>query len=209
MPLLWRISFPKTKDQKIYCRFCSKEIIEDSYHVIPPEKNDQKETYLHLECADSVNQVLDEETQEINYPAAVGYGILFGIGAALLWYVSVVASGYKLGVIAIFVGWLVAQGVSIGAGHKRGTKVQLISLAIVAASLFFAEYLIFNHFLQEYLTEEGIYGISLSITKFPGVLIESLGEEDNVMDLLFWGIAFYEGFVIPGRQKLRGYRTKI
>ena len=199
--------FSKTKGRKIYCGICSKEITEDNYYVIPPEKEGQKETYLHLECADSVDQVLDEETRGINYPAAVGYGILYGLGAAILWYLFAVITDYKLGIIAMLVGWLVAKGVSTGAGNKRGIELQLISLLIVLGSLFLAEYLIFNHFFQEILAEEGFAGFSLSLVAFPNVLFAYLEEGEGIMDLLFWGIALYEGFVIPGRKKLRGHRV--
>lgn len=191
---------------KAYCNICSKEIIEDKYHVIPPEKGDKEVKYLHLECADLVDEALDEETKGVNYPAAIGYGVLFGLGASVLWYLSVVISGYMLGIVAVAVGWLVAKGVSIGAGYKRGRKIQIISLSIVAVSLFFAEYLILNHFFQQALAEEGIEGLSLSISKYPSFLIEYLTEEDNMVDLLFWGIALFEGFVIPGRRKVRGYK---
>lgn len=66
--------FPKTKGQKIYCSICSKEIVEDKYYVIPPEKEGQKETYLHLKCVDPT---LKDEALDVNYPPTIGYGRFF------------------------------------------------------------------------------------------------------------------------------------
>lgn len=57
--------------------------------------------------------------------------ILFGVGAAIagaaIYYAILAATGYSIGIIAIFVGYLVGRAVNAGSKGKGGRKYQLLA----------------------------------------------------------------------------------
>ena len=57
--------------------------------------------------------------------------LLFGVGAAVvgaaIYYAILAATGYSIGIIAIFVGYLVGRAVNVGSKGKGGRKYQLLA----------------------------------------------------------------------------------
>jgi hypothetical protein len=57
--------------------------------------------------------------------------ILFGVGAAIagaaIYYAILAATGYSIGIIAIFVGYIVGRAVNVGSNGKGGRKYQLLA----------------------------------------------------------------------------------
>ena len=57
--------------------------------------------------------------------------VMFGVGAAIvgaaIYYAILAATGYSIGIIAIFVGYLVGRAVNVGSKGKGGRKYQLLA----------------------------------------------------------------------------------
>jgi hypothetical protein len=154
-------------------------------------------------CAASIERELEAETENPNILVAVLAGLAAAVIGTLVWYGVVVITEYQVGFIAVGVGWLVAMGVVLGSGRKRGRALQAISVAITLAALVVSEYLIVRHFAVELLAEEGITGLPLLLPL--GLMIDlvvtSIGE--NLITLVFWAIAFWAAFSTPARRRLR------
>ena len=125
--------------------------------------------------------------------------------SALIWYGIVVVADYQLGIIAIAVGWLVAQGVMLGAGRKRGPSLQAISVVITIGAMAASEYLIVRHILIQLAVEEGYF-----VNDVPFLLpLEDIwflifeGIKADPITLVFWAIALWEAFSLPAKQRLR------
>lgn len=123
-------------------------------------------------------------------------GALAGALATAIWYAVVVITGWQVGLVAIAVGWLVGQGVMLGA---RGR----VSMALVAASgllallaLAVSEYLILFHFITQLMGTEGANLIQ-PIDFMATLVIESLLADP--LTLLFWVIALFQAVAIPYR----------
>lgn len=129
-------------------------------------------------------------------PGGILTGALAGALATAVWYAVVVITGWQVGLVAIAVGWLIGQGVMIGA---RGR----VSMALVAASgllallaLAVSEYLILFHFITQLMGTEGaslVQPIDFMVT----IVIESLMADP--LTLLFWVIALFQAVAIPYR----------
>jgi hypothetical protein len=144
-------------------------------------------------------------------------GVVGGaIGAVLasgLWYGVVAMTNWQVGIIAVAVGFIVGQGVVLGAGRHPSILLVPISLAFTVVSLVVSEYLIANHFyttaVAEIAAEMGIsVGEVADIAALAGVPTTPLelvrfSLESDPITLLFWAIAGWEAFVIPMRAATR------
>jgi hypothetical protein len=144
-------------------------------------------------------------------------GVVGGaIGAVLatgLWYGVVAITNFQVGIVAIAVGFIVAQGVVLGAGRHPSILLVPISLAFTLVSLVVSEYLIANHFynaaVAEIAAEMGLsVGEVSEIAALGGVPTTPLelvrfSLESDPITLLFWAIAGWEAFVIPMRAATR------
>jgi hypothetical protein len=161
-------------------------------------------------CSDKAERAFQAETEESNLPAAALFGLLAAIVGTLVWYGVVVVTGYEAGIIAIGVGWIIAQAVMLGAGRKRGPALQGISLVITLLSMAASEYFIIRHFFLQVIAEEGYI-----VSDVPLILpLEDIwffifeGIKANPLTLLFWGIALWEAFVLPAKRSLRKVEPK-
>ena len=126
-------------------------------------------------------------------------GLLAGIVAAVLataiWYGVVAATHFQVGIVAIAVGFVVGQGVVLGA--RRHTSIALVAISVVLTllALVVSEYLIVAHFASQEL------GFAVELVQPPdfvvGVVSDSLGADP--LTLVFWAIALFQAFVIPWR----------
>jgi hypothetical protein len=157
-------------------------------------------------------------------PATMGDlagGIVGGaIGAVLataLWYGVVTVTHWQIGFVAVAVGFVVAQGVVLGAGRHPSIMLVPVSVAFTAVALVVSEYFIARFLINEGLAEvqsfmgtTGYEGIEMDYAAFlawfrsatPVDIVRSSLESDP-LTLLFWGIAGWEAFVIPMRAATR------
>ena len=147
-------------------------------------------------------------------PATMGDlagGVIGGaIGAVLataLWYGVVAITNWQVGIVAIAVGFIVGQGVVLGAGRNPSIALVPISVAFTLVALVVSEYLIARHFLgiaaAEISAETGVSIAEVeAVFSSPFELIR-FSLESEPITLLFWAIAGWEAFVIPMRAATR------
>lgn len=154
-------------------------------------------------CARTVERAFQAETEDIRPVNA----LLLGLGAAMLssvvWYGAVVITNLQLGIIAVGVGWLVAQAVMLGAGRKRGSTLQGLSVTITVLAMGFSQYLIVRHFAVKALSRQGYTNIPLllPLELMVRLIVESIKRDP--MTLVFWAIAVWEAYRLPAPRRLQ------
>jgi hypothetical protein len=126
-------------------------------------------------------------------------GLLAGVVAAILataiWYGVVVATHFQVGIVAIAVGFIVGQGVVLGARRRTSIVLVPISIVLTLLALVLSEYLIVAHFASQEL------GYAVDVVQPPdfviSVVADSVGADP--LTLVFWAIALFQAFVIPWR----------
>ncbi len=130
------------------------------------------------------------------------FGFLGGLVAAFIgavvWAAVTIASGYQLGLIAIAIGFLVGYTVrSLGKGINP-------IFGIMGGGLAFFGCLLGNFFIvvallsQEFGTP--MFEVFSILLVSPSLVVEIMTETFDFMDLLFYGIAIYEGYKLSFRQ---------
>ena len=135
-------------------------------------------------------------------PADLLGGLLGGLVAAILatavWYGVVAVSGFQVGIVAIAVGFLVGQGVVIGARRHGSVLLVALSAALTLLALVVAEYLILAHFAGQQLAAEGL---AIEVVQPPDFVISVVTEsvQSDPLTLVFWAIALFQAVAIPWR----------
>lgn len=129
-------------------------------------------------------------------PANLGLGVAAAAGAglvgALVWFGVVVASDFKLGLLAVGIGWLIGFAAMKAAGGPS-PALPWISLALALAAMVGGEYLIVNHFVTKAAGDPGLAFIPFDL------FLEVYGKAFNPMDLLFYAIGAWEAYKLPAR----------
>jgi len=153
-------------------------------------------------CAGRAEQLFRAETEDANVGAAIWLGALAGLVSALVWFGVVVVTDYQLGIVAVGVGWLVAQAVMFGAGKRRGGALPWISLIVTGLAMILAEYLIVRHHAAQYLADEGVKpSLLLPLGLSASLILESV--KSDPLTVVFWIIALIEAAGLPRRRRLR------
>ena len=126
-------------------------------------------------------------------------GLLAGgvaaIVATAIWYGVVAATQYQLGIVAIAVGFLVGQGVVLGARRRSSVALVVISVVLTLVALAISEYLIVAYFVGQE------FGVPVDIVQPPdfvvSVITDSLAADP--ITLAFWAIALFQAVAIPWR----------
>jgi len=138
----------------------------------------------------------DRLRSEQNLGAGVGAGVVAALLGAVLWAVLTVLTGYQIGWMAVGIGFLVGLAVRY---FGKGVDT---SFAVVGAVLSLAGCVLGN-VLSVYGFASKELGIPLSEVFGriePGVLFQILKDTFSPIDLLFYGIAVYEGWKLSQRQ---------
>ena len=149
----------------------------------------------------SINQVkLDRYIEQLkldqNLPMGVLAGLVASVVGAILWAVITVVTEYQIGYMAIAVGFMVGYSIKIiGKGIDNIFGIIGATLALFGCLL--------GNFLSLvgfFANAEGLgYFETLSMIDYsviPGVMMESF----DIMDLLFYGFAIYEGYKFSFRR---------
>ena len=157
--------------------------------------------------------IVQARIENIKKEQIIGLGIIGGsIGGligAVLWAAITYFSGYQIGWLAVGVGFLVGFGVrKLGKGIDK--EFGVIGGIIALISVVFGNFLASIGFLAT-VFEVGY--IEMLIAFNYAMTFELLKETFSVMDLLFYGIAIYEGYrfsfrKITKEQLLEGAVTK-
>jgi len=170
-------------------------------------KNNMRIT-LCAGCASKIEAALHSETQNANVVNAFALALGAALVSALVWYGIVVATEYQLGIVAIGVGWLVAQAAVLGAGRRRGTSVQWISVLATLLAMLLSQYLIIWHFVNLALPKEGYGSLPLFMPVNLAFKMIGVSIQDDPLTLVFWAIALWEAFIIPRKRKLKYMQEK-
>ena len=147
-----------------------------------------------VDHADVLIKLSDEQLQkfklEQNFPKALTAGLIAGLLGALLWGIITVTTGYQIGYVAIAIG--AGVGISMKIFGKGIDQIFGITGAIIAVlSCFLGNFLSIIGFLAN--TESLGYIETLTMIDFSQI-IPIMTETFNPMDIVFYGIAGYEGY---------------
>lgn len=186
-------------DNKV-CTNCSNPIREKStYFRVQGKKKGEGMSFLCPECFTKITEGLVKENQNPNILLALVAGVIGAAVGGIIWYLITVFTGWQIGIIAILVGWLAGRGAILGAGNKRGSSLQILSIIITIFVMLASEYFIFNHFFNE----AGFSG-SLPIDGFLRVYKDYIFSFEGIITLVFYGIAIWQAFRTLAPRKLVG-----
>jgi hypothetical protein len=115
--------------------------------------------------------------------------------ATAIWYAVVVFTHFQVGIVAIAVGFLVGQGVVLGARGRSSIALVVASVVLTLAALVASEYLIVAHFVGQDLD------VQLDMAQPPDVILGVVYESvvADPLTLAFWAIALFQAVAIPWR----------
>ena len=185
------------------CANCGTAVTEGFGVTLAGKRRNDPPITMCTNCASTFEAAFHTETEGANFVGALILGGIAALAASVLWYGIVVVTNYEVGIVAIAVGWLVANGVVLGAGRKRGRVLQGISITLTLLAMVASQYLILRYFVVQVLTEEGVTGIPLllPLDLMAEILAESIRQDP--LTLLFWALAVFEAYKIPARRSLR------
>ena len=150
----------------------------------------------------TTDELLAKQTSDPKMVGALSYGLVAGAIAGGLWFAIVMVTQHELGLVAVAVGWLIGQAVVLGSGGKRGLRLQLLSVLFTLATMAGAEYFILRELVVAYLGDQVGAAQAATLPVFLpldlAVDLVTSGIQDDPLELLFWGIALYAAFGVPG-----------
>lgn len=124
------------------------------------------------------------------------FAALAGVAGAFAWYLAVVSTDYKVGLVAAGIGWLVGFAAVRGAGGRGWPVLAFASLGVALGAMFLGEYLIVNHYVLQELAGEDPNAELPRLIPF-GLFTEIYPETVGAMDVLFYGFGAYEAWKLP------------
>ena len=180
------------------CATCGVTIPAGQEVVLQGRSGQAPHVVVCQSCANRLGKALQAETEDVNTPGGLLLGLCAALASAMSWYLVSINIQAQFGILAVGVGWLVAQAVMFGAGRKRGQALQIISLVIALLAMVLSRYLV----LREYAMRElGDLPLFLPLDTMAYLLFDSL--KTNPLTLLFWAIAMWEAFILPAPRRLR------
>jgi hypothetical protein len=156
-----------------------------------------------IEAPEGVGSALPIEPQApVAWGRAALFGTLAGLVGAGIWYGTVMVSDYKLGLVAIGVGWVVGAGCAKGSGGRASAGLGALSVVIALGAMFLGEYLIVNHYVLAAFAKQNP-GVQAPAYIPLGLFFEIYGEGFGGMDAVFYAIGAYEAFKIPAGLRKR------
>jgi hypothetical protein len=145
-----------------------------------------------------VQQFVDELHNQQNLAAGILAGSVAAVFGALAWAVITVATNYQIGYMAVGIGFLVGLAV------RKFGKGMTTPFGVTGAMLAFAGCLVGNLLTYSIILAKGqnvpLSDVLLTLAARPMLAVELLQETFSGMDLLFYGIATYEGYKLSFRQ---------
>jgi len=139
-----------------------------------------------------LERLMSERMLNQSIPFAILGGLMASIVGAVIWAAITTATGYQIGFMAIGIGLLVGYAVNFFG------KGMTMPFAVIGA--FFA---LFGCLLGNFLTilfafsqveDSSILVVLVAFVTSPSLVFEMMKETFSPIDLLFYGIAVYEGY---------------
>lgn len=144
---------------------------------------------------DKLNEFLEEKKLEQNFSGAILGGALAAIVGAVIWAIITYTTKLQIGWMAVGIGFLVGYSVRFlgkGLDEKFGYVGAIFSLlGCLLGNLFAVIIFTSNEFNETFFSL--LFSLNLSI------IVEIFKETFSIMDLLFYGLAIYEGYKISFR----------
>jgi hypothetical protein len=128
-------------------------------------------------------------TRSVNYALVTGIGLIAAIATAVLWAVVTTTTGYRIGWMAIGVGFAVAFAVRLSA-ESQDEALSYIAAGCALIGCVLGNYLSWCTLFAVHEGAPLTHTVFALLPKFPRVLAITF----RPMDLLYYGIAVYSGF---------------
>lgn len=164
-------------------------------HVEGQQAEGSQQEGSHIDAA-ILEEAFGRFRLEQNFFGGIGVGFLAALIGAGVWAFVTALTGYQIGWMAVGVGFLVGFAVRIvgkGIDQKFGIAGALLALlGCLLGNLFTVCYFVAD--------AEGIGFFQVLSVMNPSIAIEFMTATFSVMDILFYGIAVYEGYQIAFRK---------
>jgi hypothetical protein len=145
-----------------------------------------------------LEQLMNDIKSKQSLPLAMVGGITASVVGAILWAVITYITGYQIGFMAIGVGFLVGYAVNYF-GKGMTTPFGIVGALFALFGCILGN--LFTTIIAAYNLEGvSFFQIIMTFLTSPGVVLEIMKETFRPMDLLFYGIAVYEGYRFSFRQ---------
>lgn len=128
--------------------------------------------------------------QAENFPLAIAAGLGTAIAGAGVWAAVTVATQMELGIMAVAVGYLVGQAIKV-TGHGRTQKFGILGALCGLAGCLLGNLLRAVIFFSQ---EAHIPFMQVVSQASPAFLFSLMKQFTQALDVLFYGIAIYEGY---------------
>lgn len=159
------------------------------------QAEDQQTTGPQL-SQEKFNEYVAQLKSQQNFPKAILVGIIAALIGAGLWAVITIATEYQIGFMAVGVGLLVGFTVR-SAGNGIDQKFGILGAGLSLFGCLLGNYLTVIGMIGKY---SGLGFMDTFTTIGFGGAISLLGETFEPVDILFYGIAVYEGYKFSFRR---------
>ena len=149
-----------------------------------------------------LEESLDEQGKNINFPGAIAGGLAGGMLAAGVWWGFTIVTKIQFGLVAVLIGWAVAKGIVAMSGGKRALPLQQISVLITFFSFAMATYWVNRTFVLSYMADNGIAG-NLSLWPDLDFFTSFIIPNFEIWDIVFLAIALWQAWKGPAPIVLR------
>lgn len=192
-------------DEIAKCSQCEKEFTIGKMNAFQGKNGE--DIYFCEECIKQINEELAKETKDQNILGAVTLGVISGILGGILWYLITVLFNWQIGYMAIALGWLIAMGVHVGSGYKKGKNLQVISAMLMIIILLSSEFMIFLHYTGQSpnwnTTSFNVLSILIQENNLGAAISSFFSQSTSPIGLLIWGIGIYTAYIILKPVKLQ------
>ncbi|MBI5361828.1 MAG: hypothetical protein HZA53_01535 [Planctomycetes bacterium] len=140
-----------------------------------------------------------------SFAKALGLGVLAGIVGAGVWFAIRAATGYEIGLIGIFVGWLVGVAVQRGSGARGDWLYQTLAMVLVYLAIVSTYVpLILRELAQSEMgPAHGVGDLLLRIVLASGLSLAMpfLTATEHFIGLLILGFAVFQGWKLNKRPR--------
>ena len=130
------------------------------------------------------------------------YGVVAGVGGAALWYGVERLTGYRVGLVAVVIGFMVGGAVRAGSKGRGGPGYQILAvlLAYLSIAMAYAPYVIQGWYQQR--GESDAPAVVVAIIGVITTLVAPFIGGGSIISVLIVGFALWEAWRINRRRQL-------
>jgi hypothetical protein len=125
-----------------------------------------------------------------NFPLAIAAGLIVAIVGAGLWAAITVATKFQIGIMAVALGYAVGQGIR-AVGHGRTQKFGILGAVCALIGCMLGNLL---SAVMIFADQAHVPFMTVLFDSNLNFLFSLMKDFFQVLDLLFYGIAIYEGY---------------